>query len=70
MLPGELRHITKLKPWGMHEVLMEKYGWSEDDATEEDADSATDVPPPCPMRNSGATSAEDATDVDDAIAAS
>ena len=25
---GELRHITKLKPWGLYEVLVEKYEWS------------------------------------------
>jgi serine/threonine-protein kinase SRPK2 len=25
---GELRHITKLKPWGLTEVLVEKYEWS------------------------------------------
>lgn len=24
---GELRHITKLKPWGLQEVLTEKYEW-------------------------------------------
>uniref|UniRef100_A0A1B6C1C1 non-specific serine/threonine protein kinase n=1 Tax=Clastoptera arizonana TaxID=38151 RepID=A0A1B6C1C1_9HEMI len=24
---GELRHITKLKPWSMYEVLTEKYEW-------------------------------------------
>ncbi|XP_046440716.1 SRSF protein kinase 3-like isoform X6 [Daphnia pulex] len=24
---GELRHITKLKPWGLFEVLTEKYEW-------------------------------------------
>lgn len=24
---GELRHITKLKPWGLYEVLVEKYEW-------------------------------------------
>ena len=26
-LLGELRHITKLKPWGLFEVLTEKYEW-------------------------------------------
>ncbi|GAB1601284.1 SRSF protein kinase 3-like isoform X3 [Argonauta hians] len=31
---GELRHITKLKPWGLQEVLREKYEWSEKDARE------------------------------------
>ncbi|PNF36152.1 SRSF protein kinase 1, partial [Cryptotermes secundus] len=25
---GELRHITKLKPWGLLEVLTEKYDWN------------------------------------------
>ncbi len=24
---GELRHITKLKPWGLFDVLTEKYEW-------------------------------------------
>lgn len=24
---GELRHITKLKPWGLYDVLTEKYEW-------------------------------------------
>ncbi|KAG8132194.1 putative Serine-threonine-protein, partial [Naja naja] len=28
----DLKHITKLKPWGLFEVLMEKYEWSQDDA--------------------------------------
>ncbi|BFZ08201.1 hypothetical protein BsWGS_11240 [Bradybaena similaris] len=31
---GELRHISKLKPWGLAEVLTEKYEWSEKDAQE------------------------------------
>ena len=31
-LPGDLRHITRLKPWGLHEVLMEKYNWDEEAA--------------------------------------
>lgn len=31
---GELRHITKLKPWPLHEVLMEKYEWPEEKARE------------------------------------
>ncbi|XP_029642356.1 SRSF protein kinase 3 isoform X7 [Octopus sinensis] len=31
---GELRHITKLKPWGLNEVLREKYEWNEKDARE------------------------------------
>lgn len=30
---GELRHITKLKPWGLCDVLLEKYQWDERDAT-------------------------------------
>ncbi|XP_022652436.1 SRSF protein kinase 3-like isoform X2 [Varroa jacobsoni] len=29
---GQLRHITKLKPWGLTEVLTEKYDWSHEDA--------------------------------------
>ncbi|KAF4520906.1 hypothetical protein B566_EDAN010321 [Ephemera danica] len=29
---GELRHITKLKPWGLFEVLTEKYEWEHDTA--------------------------------------
>uniref|UniRef100_A0A8C5I284 non-specific serine/threonine protein kinase n=1 Tax=Gouania willdenowi TaxID=441366 RepID=A0A8C5I284_GOUWI len=29
---GDLRHITKLKPWGLLDVLMEKYEWSKEDA--------------------------------------
>ncbi|CAB1353301.1 unnamed protein product [Coregonus sp. 'balchen'] len=29
---GELRHITKLKPWGLLEVLVEKYEWSKEEA--------------------------------------
>ncbi|XP_035517473.1 SRSF protein kinase 1b isoform X1 [Morone saxatilis] len=29
---GDLRHITKLKPWGLLEVLVEKYEWSKDEA--------------------------------------
>lgn len=24
---GELRHISNLKPWGLFEVLLEKYEW-------------------------------------------
>ncbi|KAG1670932.1 SRSF protein kinase 2 [Nymphon striatum] len=31
---GELRHITKLKPWGLYEVLTEKYEWAPTDAKE------------------------------------
>jgi len=30
---GELRHITKLKPWGLYEVLTEKYEWDPETAT-------------------------------------
>lgn len=30
---GELRHITGLKPWGLDEVLIQKYEWAIDDAT-------------------------------------
>ncbi|KAH0618772.1 hypothetical protein JD844_018235 [Phrynosoma platyrhinos] len=29
---GDLKHITKLKPWGLFEVLVEKYDWSQDEA--------------------------------------
>ncbi|XP_051890643.1 SRSF protein kinase 2-like isoform X2 [Pristis pectinata] len=29
---GELRHITKLKPWGLFEVLVEKYEWPQEEA--------------------------------------
>uniref|UniRef100_F7F582 non-specific serine/threonine protein kinase n=2 Tax=Ornithorhynchus anatinus TaxID=9258 RepID=F7F582_ORNAN len=29
---GDLKHITKLKPWGLFEVLVEKYEWSHDEA--------------------------------------
>ncbi|KAM4676158.1 SRSF protein kinase 2 isoform 6-T6 [Discoglossus pictus] len=31
---GELRHITKLKPWSLFDVLMEKYGWPHEDAAQ------------------------------------
>ncbi|XP_078465630.1 SRSF protein kinase 3-like isoform X4 [Lampetra planeri] len=31
---GELRHITKLKPWGLYDVLVEKYEWSQQDAAQ------------------------------------
>ena len=31
---GELRHIMKLKPWGLIEVLVEKYQWDERSAFE------------------------------------
>ncbi|XP_069489539.1 SRSF protein kinase 1 isoform X1 [Ambystoma mexicanum] len=29
---GELKHITKLKPWGLFEVLVEKYEWTQEEA--------------------------------------
>lgn len=29
---GDLRHITKLKPWGLLDVLVEKYEWSREEA--------------------------------------
>ncbi|XP_018103698.1 SRSF protein kinase 1 S homeolog isoform X3 [Xenopus laevis] len=29
---GDLKHISKLKPWGLFEVLVEKYEWAEEDA--------------------------------------
>ncbi|KAM8867990.1 SRSF protein kinase 3-like isoform 1-T1 [Synchiropus picturatus] len=31
-LPGHLRHITKLKPWSLLEILLDKYEWSLDQA--------------------------------------
>lgn len=31
---GELRHISNLKPWGLFEVLVEKYQWEEREAYE------------------------------------
>ncbi|XP_030760502.1 SRSF protein kinase 1 [Sitophilus oryzae] len=31
---NELRHITGLKPWGLEDVLTEKYDWSRQDAAE------------------------------------
>lgn len=31
-VPGDLRHITKLKPWGLFDVLVDKYEWSKDEA--------------------------------------
>jgi len=34
LFAGELRHITKLKPWGLIEVLIEKYQWDERSAFE------------------------------------
>ncbi|XP_051956970.1 SRSF protein kinase 1b isoform X5 [Xyrauchen texanus] len=29
---GDLRHITKLKPWGLIDVLVEKYEWAQEEA--------------------------------------
>lgn len=29
---GDLKHITKLKPWGLLDVLMDKYEWSREEA--------------------------------------
>ncbi len=29
---GELRHITKLKPWRLYDVLTEKYEWDPETA--------------------------------------
>ncbi|KAM9443872.1 SRSF protein kinase 1b isoform 2-T2 [Clarias gariepinus] len=29
---GDLRHITKLKPWGLLDVLVEKYEWQKEEA--------------------------------------
>ncbi|XP_033212194.1 SRSF protein kinase 1 [Belonocnema kinseyi] len=31
---GDLKHITGLKPWGLYEVLTEKYDWSPSEARE------------------------------------
>ncbi|XP_069085957.1 SRSF protein kinase 2 isoform X2 [Pleurodeles waltl] len=31
---GELRHITRLKPWSLFDVLVEKYGWPHEDAAQ------------------------------------
>lgn len=31
---GELRHIHNLKHWGLYEVLMEKYEWPLEQATQ------------------------------------
>lgn len=31
---GELKHISKLRPWGLYDVLREKYEWPEKDAME------------------------------------
>lgn len=33
-LSGELRHISSLKPWGLFEVLLEKYEWPLDQAAQ------------------------------------
>lgn len=32
MFAGELKHIQKLKPWGLVDVLTEKYEWTVEDA--------------------------------------
>ena len=32
LIPGELRNILKLKPWGLFEVLVEKYEWDPEEA--------------------------------------
>ena len=32
IISGELLHITKLKPWGLYEVLTEKYEWDSETA--------------------------------------
>lgn len=29
---GDLKHITKLKPWGLLDVLMDKYEWPREEA--------------------------------------
>lgn len=29
---GDLKHITKLKPWGLMDVLMDKYEWTREEA--------------------------------------
>lgn len=29
---GDLRHITKLKPWGLLDVLVDKYEWQHQEA--------------------------------------
>ena len=29
---GDLKHITKLKPWGLLEVLVDKYEWQREEA--------------------------------------
>lgn len=34
MFAGNLRNITKLKPWGLYNVLVEKYEWNPIDAKE------------------------------------
>ena len=33
---GELRHITKLKPWPLYDVLTEKYEWNPQTAKGDD----------------------------------
>jgi len=34
LVSGELRHITKLKPWRLYDVLTEKYEWDPQTAQE------------------------------------
>lgn len=34
LVSGELRHISSLKPWGLFEVLLEKYEWPLDQAAQ------------------------------------
>ena len=34
MFSGELRNIHSLKPWGLYEVLTEKYDWPPSEAEE------------------------------------
>ena len=29
---GKLKHINKLKPWSLESVLVDKYGWSREEA--------------------------------------
>nr|XP_057909932.1 SRSF protein kinase 2-like [Doryrhamphus excisus] len=31
---GQLRHISKLKPWSLLEILLDKYEWAEDEAAQ------------------------------------
>lgn len=34
LFPGNLRNITKLKPWDLYSVLVDKYNWNSFDARE------------------------------------